>query len=61
MNMFKSVAACAAGALMLGAAGLAGAERAEAADRVNFAMPSVGMLYLPVYVADVMGYFEDEG
>ncbi|MGY6569952.1 MAG: ABC transporter substrate-binding protein, partial [Salinarimonas sp.] len=46
---------------MLGAAGLAGAERAEAADRVNFAMPSVGMLYLPVYVADVMGYFEDEG
>lgn len=61
MNMSKSVAACAAGALMLGAAGLAGAERAEAADRVNFAMPSVGMLYLPVYVADVMGYFEDEG
>ncbi len=61
MNMFKSVAACAAGALMLGASGLAGADRAEAADRVNFAMPSVGMLYLPVYVADVMGYFEDEG
>ncbi len=60
MNMFKSVAACAAGALMLGAAGLASPDRAEAADRVNFAMPSVGMLYLPVYVADVMGYFGEQ-
>lgn len=60
MNMFKSVAACAAGALMLGTAGLASPDRAEAADRVNFAMPSVGMLYLPVYVADVMGYFEEQ-
>ena len=60
MNMFKSVAACAAGALMLGTAGLASPDRAEAADGVNFAMPSVGMLYLPVYVADVMGYFGEQ-
>ena len=37
MNMFKSVAACAAGALMLGTAGLASPDRAEAADGVNFA------------------------
>ncbi|WP_209427672.1 ABC transporter substrate-binding protein [Pararhodobacter sp. SW119] len=63
MTIFKKIAERAAGAVMLGAvslAGLAATDRAEAADTVNFAMPSVGMLYLPVYVADVMGYFEDE-
>ncbi|ETX30845.1 nitrate ABC transporter substrate-binding protein [Roseivivax isoporae LMG 25204] len=44
----------AAGALSLAA----GAALAQ--DRINFAMPSVGMLYLPVYVAEQMGYFADE-
>jgi len=38
---------------------LAIAAPAQAADKVNFAMPSVGMLYLPVYVAEQMGYFAD--
>jgi NitT/TauT family transport system substrate-binding protein len=50
-----AVRIAAAGAMALVAGG------AMAADRINFAMPSVGMLYLPVYVADTMGYFEDEG
>lgn len=60
MTFFKTIASCAAGAMMIGAVGVAGADRAHAADTVRFAMPSVGMLYLPVYVADVMGYFDEQ-
>ncbi|MFP4273566.1 MAG: ABC transporter substrate-binding protein [Paracoccaceae bacterium] len=50
------------GALRVAAAGAMtfAAGAAMAADRINFAMPSVGMLYLPVYVAEQMGYFADE-
>lgn len=51
----KGAAAIAiAGTLTMGAVA-----PALAADRVNFAMPSIGMLYLPVYVAEQMGYFTD--
>jgi len=60
MNFFKTVASCAAGALMVGAVSFASTDRAHAADTVRFAMPSVGMLYLPIYVAEVMGYFEEQ-
>ncbi|WP_420392219.1 ABC transporter substrate-binding protein [Acuticoccus sp.] len=49
----------AATAVMAGA--LAAAPVASAQEEVTFALPSVGMLYLPVYAADVMGYFEEEG
>ena len=59
MKLFKSLTGCAVGALLLGATALVGADRAEAADTVRFAMPSVGMLYLPIYVADVMGCFDE--
>jgi len=50
------------GAVRIAAAGAMtlAAGAAMAADRINFAMPSVGMLYLPVYVAEQMGYFTDE-
>ena len=48
-----------AGALALTTAVVA--PKAQAEETVVFAMPSVGMLYLPVYVADVMGYFDEAG
>lgn len=59
MYFGKTITAAVTGAALL-AAGLGTAERAKAADTVNFALPSVGMLYLPIYVADVMGYFSEQ-
>lgn len=49
--------ACAAAVL---AGALTAAPVAKAEEEVVFAMPSIGMLYLPVYVADAMGYFAEE-
>ena len=46
------------GAALISAAGAMPATAQERHD-VIFAMPSVGMLYLPIYVADVMGYFDE--
>ena len=59
MNLLERLGKGAARVAVAGAMTLA-AGAAMAADRINFAMPSVGMLYLPVYVAEQMGYFEDE-
>ncbi len=56
MTTFRKGAAAVA---LAGSLALAAAAPVQAADKVNFAMPSVGMLYLPVYVADQMGYFTD--
>jgi NitT/TauT family transport system substrate-binding protein len=56
LSKFKIGAAAMA---LAGALALSSAAPAQAADRVNFAMPSIGMLYLPVYVAEQMGYFAD--
>lgn len=55
----RMVAAITGAALLLGGAALPAV--AQDKQEITFAMPSVGMLYLPVYVADVMGYFEDRG
>jgi len=59
MTLLEKIKQGAAAAAMAGALALGAAQPVQAEDRVNFAMPSVGMLYLPVYVADVMGYFEE--
>ena len=60
MTIRTRVAAAVAGAaLLLGGANLPAV--AEDKQEITFAMPSVGMLYLPVYVAETMGYFEDRG
>ena len=48
-----------ASALGLSATGLARAAE-PAIDRVTFATATVTMLYLPIYVADVMGYFTQQ-
>ena len=55
----RIVGAAAATALLLAAAALPAA--ADDKHEVTFAMPSIGMLYLPVYAADVMGYFDENG
>lgn len=52
--------ACAA-AVLVGASAAAPAVNAQDNEEVIFAMPSVGMLYLPVYAAEAMGYFAEEG
>ncbi len=60
MSIRNRIAGAAVGAALL----LAGAVLpATAHDKheVTFAMPSIGMLYLPVYAADVMGYFGEHG
>lgn len=59
MSIFNSFKKGAAAMAVVGS--LAIAAPAQANDTVNFAMPSIGMLYLPVYVADEMGYFTDAG
>lgn len=60
MNLRRRLVGAFAGAAML--AGAAGTPAlAQDSEEIVFAMPSVGMLYLPVYVADVMGYFEENG
>lgn len=60
MTIRNRIAGAAAGlALLLAGAALPAA--AKDAHKVTFAMPSVGMLYLPVYAADVMGYFGERG
>ena len=59
MNLRQRIAGAVAGAAMLAGAGAPAL--AQDGEEVIFAMPSIGMLYLPVYVADVMGYFEDNG
>ncbi len=60
MRVFTRIAAAAAGATLLAASATLPAA-AQDKHEVAFAMPSVGMLYLPVYAADVMGYFADNG
>ncbi len=48
-------------AAALGATTVVSARAADpAADRVTFATAAVTMLYLPIYVADVMGYFTQQ-
>ena len=61
MTIFGTIRQGAAAVALTGALALGAAAPAAAADKVNFAMPSVGMLYLPVYVAEQMGYFEEAG
>lgn len=53
-----------AAGLLIGAAMIAAALPASAqgeAKKVTFASSSAGMLYIPYYTADVMGYFKKEG
>lgn len=57
MTLLTTLRKCAAAIAVAGTMAIGGVAPAQAADEVNFAMPSVGMLYLPVYVADQMGYF----
>jgi NitT/TauT family transport system substrate-binding protein len=56
---FTKIKQGAAAVAMAGAMALVAAAPVQAADKVNFAMPSTGMLYLPVYVAEQMGYFTE--
>lgn len=59
MTSLRNRIAGAVAALLLAAATLPSI--AQDKHEVTFAMPSVGMLYLPVYVAEVMGYFGERG
>jgi NitT/TauT family transport system substrate-binding protein len=59
MTIFGKIKHGVAAVALVGSLALAAAAPAQAADKVNFAMPSIGMLYLPIYVADQMGYFTD--
>ena len=61
MTVFSKIREGAAALTLAGGLALAAPGVAMSQDEVNFAMPSVGMLYLPVYVADEMGYFEEAG
>jgi len=61
MSVRNRIAGAAAGAVLLLAGMAATPATAEDKHDVTFAMPSVGMLYLPVYAADVMGYFDENG
>ena len=60
MSIRNLIAGAAAGASLL-LAGAALPVTSQDKHEVTFAMPSIGMLYLPVYAADVMGYFDDHG
>lgn len=60
MSIRNRIAGVAAGAALL-LAGAALPVMAQDKHEVTFAMPSIGMLYLPVYAADVMGYFGEHG
>jgi NitT/TauT family transport system substrate-binding protein len=60
MTMRRRTFGALAGAALLGATGAMPAV-AQERHEIIFAMPSVGMLYLPVYVADVMGYYDENG
>ncbi|KMK64888.1 ABC transporter substrate-binding protein [Puniceibacterium sp. IMCC21224] len=59
MTIFRSFRQGAAAVVLAGAMTFGASAPVQAADTVNFAMPSIGMLYLPVYVAEQMGYFTD--
>lgn len=45
---------------MLCAGALASAGAAQETKKISIATSTTGMLYLPIYVADVMGYFDEE-
>jgi NitT/TauT family transport system substrate-binding protein len=59
MTIFSKIKQGATAIALAGTLALGVAAPAQANDTVNFAMPSIGMLYLPVYVAEQMGYFTD--
>jgi len=42
------------------ALGMASRVNAQAKDKVRFTLTGTSMLYMPIYVADAMGYFADE-
>lgn len=49
-----------AAAALIGTAGM-GVAPATAQDKVEIGLSSDGLLFIPVFVADVMGFFEEEG
>lgn len=50
--------AAAASALLLAGGGMPA--RAQAADKVRFTLTGLSMLYLPIYVTEAMGYFQQQ-
>jgi NitT/TauT family transport system substrate-binding protein len=54
-SRFKALFLAAAAALVV-----ANASGAQAQDKMRFTLTGTSMLYMPIYVADTMGYFEAE-